>query len=189
MCNQQTDLPTPNLFAETYSPGSRCIEHGRQWFQTTSETNTTSAEYGGGCYKVWLTIKLTYSYLPVFYYTVKLTEGLLIPVATSVQVPLWGGDLCQICWTDHANIHAQYANMYAQNANIHVHHISNMSIAFIEPTMPTCMHIMPTFMHNMPTCMHNMPTFIHKMLIFMHNMPSSISTIYHDISVHISAIR
>ena len=96
MCNQQTDLPTPNLFAETYSPGSRCIEHGRQWFQT-SETNTTSAEYGGGCYKVWLTIKLTYSYLPVFYYTVKLTEGLLIPVATSVQVPLWGGDLCQIC--------------------------------------------------------------------------------------------
>ena len=64
MCNQQTDLPTPNLFAETYGPGSRCIEHGRQWFQTMSGTNTTSAVYGGGCYQVWLCIKLTYTYVP-----------------------------------------------------------------------------------------------------------------------------
>ena len=64
VCNQETDQPTPNLYAETYGPGSRCIEHGRQWLQTTSETNNTSAEYGGGCYKVKLMIKLTYTYLP-----------------------------------------------------------------------------------------------------------------------------
>ena len=54
VCNQETHQPTTNLYAETYGPGSRCVEHGRQWFLTMSGTNSTSAVYGGGCYQVWL---------------------------------------------------------------------------------------------------------------------------------------
>ena len=63
VCNQEKDQPATNFFAETHGPGSRCVEHGRQWFQTRSGTNSTLAVYGGGCYKVWLMIKLTYTYL------------------------------------------------------------------------------------------------------------------------------
>ena len=80
VCNQETHQPTTNLYAETYGPGSRCVEHGRQWFQTMSGTNSTSAVYGGGCYQVWLCIKLTHTYLLASYFTMKLTAGLLIPL-------------------------------------------------------------------------------------------------------------
>ena len=52
-----------------------------------------------------------------------------------------------------------------------MHNISNMSIALIGQTMPTCMHNMPMFMHNMPMFTHNMPMFMHNMPMFMHNMP------------------
>ena len=80
---------------------------------------------------------------------------------------------------------------------VNMHNISNMSIAFIGQTMPTCMHKIPTFMHshaniNMPsckaqyiimhahvlyhavsqTCMHNISSCKHNMLTCMHNMPT-----------------
>ena len=61
-----------------------------------------------------------------------------------------------------------------------MHNISNMSIAFIELTMPTCMHNMSMFMHNMPMFMHNMPMFMHNMSVFMHNM----SVLMHNVNVH-----
>ena len=46
--------PAMNIRAETYGPGSRCVEHGRQWFLTANGANSTSEVYGGGCYQVWL---------------------------------------------------------------------------------------------------------------------------------------
>ena len=70
VCNQEADLPTTNLYAETYGPGSRCVEHGRQWFLTTNEASSTSEVYGGGCYQVWLCI---YTYL-----TLQLNRKLLL---------------------------------------------------------------------------------------------------------------
>ena len=51
-----------------------------------------------------------------------------------------------------------------------MHNISNMSVAFIEQTMPTCMHNMPMFMHNMPSCKHNMPSCMHNMHLQYTNM-------------------
>ena len=46
--------PAINIRAETYGPGSRCVEHGRQWFLTANGDNSTSEVYGGGCYQVGL---------------------------------------------------------------------------------------------------------------------------------------
>ena len=34
---------------------------------------------------------------------------------------------------------------------LNMHNISNMSIAFIGQTMPSCIHSVPVFMHNMPS--------------------------------------
>ena len=56
VCSQAADLPSVNLFAETYGPGSRCIEQGRQWALTANGSNTTSPVFGGGCYQVMLCI-------------------------------------------------------------------------------------------------------------------------------------
>ena len=67
-----------------------------------------------------------------------------------------------------------------------MHNISNMSIAFIQLTMPTCMHNMSMFMHNMSMFMHNMPMFMHNMPMFMHNMPMlmhNMSVFMHNMSV------
>ena len=54
VCSLAENQPATNIRAETYGPGSRCVEHGRQWFFTTSGLNSTSEVYGGGCYQVWL---------------------------------------------------------------------------------------------------------------------------------------
>ena len=52
VCNQAADLPSQNIRAETYGPGSRCIEQGRQWLLTTNGFTTTSPVFGSGCYQV-----------------------------------------------------------------------------------------------------------------------------------------
>ena len=55
MCNRVEDQPqNSNFRAETYGPGSRCIEHGRQW--TENGVSPPGSMYGGGCYQVWLCI-------------------------------------------------------------------------------------------------------------------------------------
>ena len=41
-----------NLYAETYSQESRCIEHAGPWNATEGLRVTYSDAYGGGCYKV-----------------------------------------------------------------------------------------------------------------------------------------
>ena len=76
--------------------------------------------------------------------------------------------------------HPSYrAILWGWSVKFNMHNISNMSIAFIEQTMPTymhniatCVHNMPTYMHNIATCVHNMPTCMHNMPMFMYNMPS-----------------
>ena len=54
VCSQAVNQPAINTHAKTYGPGSRCVEHGRQWFFTVNGVNSTSAVYGGGCYQVRL---------------------------------------------------------------------------------------------------------------------------------------
>ena len=57
MCNRVEDQPqNSNFRAETYGPGSRCIEHGRQW--TENGVSPPGSMYGGGCYQVWLCINM-----------------------------------------------------------------------------------------------------------------------------------
>ena len=56
VCNMAANQPAINIQAENYGPGSRCVEHGRQWFLTVNGANSTSEVYGGGCYQVWLHI-------------------------------------------------------------------------------------------------------------------------------------
>lgn len=56
VCNQAADLPSVNIRAETYGPGSRCIEQGRQWLLMTNGSNITSPVFGSGCYQVLLCI-------------------------------------------------------------------------------------------------------------------------------------
>ena len=51
-CSLITNQPAMNIQAETYGPGTRCVEHGRQWFWTLNGVNSTSQVYGGGCYLV-----------------------------------------------------------------------------------------------------------------------------------------
>ena len=40
VCSLAENQPATNIRAETYGPGSRCVEHGRQWFFTTSGLNS-----------------------------------------------------------------------------------------------------------------------------------------------------
>ena len=43
-----------NRLAETYGVGSRCVEHGMQWYRTVNGGAADAAVlWGGGCYQVW----------------------------------------------------------------------------------------------------------------------------------------
>ena len=56
-CTNTTNSPATNFFAETYSLGSRCVEHGRQWTWRTAIQTATPTMYGAGCYQVRLSAK------------------------------------------------------------------------------------------------------------------------------------
>ena len=92
MCTQAADQPAQNIRAETYGPGSRCVEHGRQWFLTTNEASSTSQVYGGGCYQVWLCI-YTYLTLNLPYFTIdqKIVICILLTISLRQQslMKLW----------------------------------------------------------------------------------------------------
>ena len=76
--------------------------------------------------------------------------------------------------------------------------ISNMSIAFIAQTMPTCTHNVPMFIHNMPmfmqnlpscknnisSCMHNMPSYMHNISSCKHNMLTAWTKCQHEICTY-----
>ena len=72
-----------------------------------------------------------------------------------------------------------------RSVKFNMHKISNMSIAFIEQTMPTFMHNMPTCMHNMPMFIHNMPTCMHNMSSYIHNIPYIIVQAQHTNMTHV----